>query len=257
MKIYKYILFLFLISFKTYGQKISQREIIRSGKYYYSTSYAKDSLNAKDKAKKGLFKVIGEELAKQNKQVNNGKVLIKHIQYFILPLTSEVKAIAYIQKENLKTLPSLSSVEIKEQPIDSIRVPKKIKKQRKTKIKAVLNKSVVKKVIKKDSAVALTKNHIPKNISPILKELLQSVNTDELLKKLKNYNKEGKIQLVTNVNKYSSRFSDKGFYKILIDKSNKTFTGIIDKNSNRNLKTDKEISKDNIKKHIQLWLKIY
>jgi len=250
------ILALWMYGQVVYGQSVSQRTIYRSGKYYYYTAYAKDSLAGKEKALQGLHKVVGEALMQKQLPNQNVKVLMKNVKYFFLPLIEEIKTIAYIDKTDLEMKKTLSSIQVVEKKTDSIPKSPRISikntentvKNTNDKIKKVARKEPVKQVIKSDVRF--------ENLNPVLKDLLSSNDKQDLFNKIKKFQNQGKIQVVTHVKSYKKKFSGDNFYKILFDKETKEWLGIVDKANRKNLKTGKQITSDTLKNNIQLWLRI-
>ena len=261
----KHLLYIILISciHLIKAQKITQKDILRSGKYYYSVAYDKDTLQARQTALRGLMNKIAEDKKVESSTGKSGKIFLDNVHYFTLPLIEQYKVIAYIDKNDVRQDKQLSMTEIvvnEEKNNNNEIIDKKEKKTiTKDSIKTGEKKIIEQKDKTPDDKEINKPDRLNEklviNKSPVIVDLVKTGTAHNLLKKLQKYKNEGKIQVVTNVKKYSKIYGDKDFYKIILDKKDKSIRAFIDKNSHTDLKTGRIINDEEINQNLQLWLK--
>ena len=242
-------IFLFVAAWHTgHAQAPTQKEILRSGKYYYHISYDSDSLRARQTALRGLMSKVANDKRTESFAGKSGKIFLEKVKYFQLKLIEQYKVIAYIDKNDIHHPKQLSMAEITTPKKDSTR-------QSPTKPQKVHLKDSLIKRAHLNPLPGKELHPRPQIDNPIIKDLAGSSNTKELIEKIKKYRNEGRLQVVTNTRKYSQMYGDKDFYKIILDKNDKSIKALLDKNSDRDLRTGKIIGKDEQNQNIQLWLK--
>ncbi len=242
-KVLFYIILFSLSMQQGFAQTPTQKEILRSGKYYYHIAYDSDSLRARKTALRGLMSKVANDKRSESFAGKSDKIFLEKVKYFQLKLIEQYKVIAYINKNDIKHPKQLSMAEITTQKKDSIK-PTKIQ----------LKDSLLKRA-HHDSVQGKLLHPSPEIENPIIKDLISSSNTKELIEKIKRYRAEGRLQVVTNTQKYGEVYGDKDFYKVILDKDDKSIKALLDKNSDRDLRTGKIIGIDEQNQNIQLWLK--
>jgi hypothetical protein len=242
-----------LLSQKT----ITEKEIKRTGNYYFGDAYDTDTLKAKLSARDNLMADISKKMPNNNSLKGKSEILVNAIQYLIKPLyDSSFKVIAFVPVDNVSKImqgkEELAVAEIKyTEAQSSINEPEILDKEKSIQVETNVSNS-------NDADV---KDEIVLQESTTLLEQLVACNTGDELHGLLVKGKSNNCLIYSASEAFRKINSSENFYIVIIDPNTNIIASFFDKGKTerKDLKNGSKLMglKNDTKDMTQVWIQLF
>lgn len=248
---------------------LSEKEIIRSGKYFWGRAVSVDSILAKQEARDELMLQISNNIDLPDELNEKSEIFINYISYFVKPVEELSRAIAYVPIENVtKVINNNAPLLITPMKYSEAQTSSKERvddnnSSSEIDIQKITTSGGNQNIISKSPEIINKKEEYNGATNTLLDRLIDCDNGSELGRIL--IEEESLNNLIYNVNSaaFRSKNISENFYIVIIDPSNNEIISFFDKGSSnrkdyKNNNDNKSLSiESDYKNMIQIWIQLF